>query len=406
MATGEVWLGLTVACCQCHSHKYDPLTQREFFGLYAFFDNLDEVDLSTTINGAEATILTLRDRTEPRDTFIHVRGDFRRRGVTVKPHTFGVLPELVLRGKTPDRLDLARWLVDDRHPLTARVAVNQIWKQLFGRGLVTTPNDFGTRGERPTHPELLDWLAVEFREQGWSRKQLIRQILSSQTWQQSSAHRPEIADRDPDNRLLARQNRFRLNGETLRDSALSAAGTLVSEIGGPSFRPPIPPDAGHGFESFWKPGEVRELNRRGLYILMQRTAPHPVLATLGTPDGITPCLERTRANTPLQSLMLMNDPMFFQCAQALGARVQTRPGTFADRLNALFDFTLGRQAQEQEQTLLKVLHTAAVAEFQATPRLAEQMLGDVGGDGTLVEQAAWVLLAQTVLNLDEFQTRE
>ncbi|MES2692154.1 MAG: PSD1 and planctomycete cytochrome C domain-containing protein, partial [Verrucomicrobiota bacterium] len=273
-----------------------------------------------------AAVLT----TEERKTQIHIRGDFLRKGDDVQPGTPAVLPPLTARAAKPDRLDLARWLVDSANPLTARVAVNHVWKNLFGRALVGTVDDFGTRGDAPTHPELLDWLALKFSAREgpqalkWSRKALIKQIVTSAAYRQSSRTRPELEQRDPNNLLLARQNRFRLEAETVRDGFLAASGLLNPAIGGPSIRPPLPADIaalGYANSVKWQESTGTERYRRGLYIFFQRTVPYPMLMTFDAPDSNTSCTRRERSNTPLQALTLLNDPVFFECAQVLGRRV-------------------------------------------------------------------------------------
>ncbi len=411
IATGEIWLGLTVACVQCHSHKYDPLSQRDFFGLYAFFDNVEEVDVPVGQPESDtAAIPTLREREDGRrTTYVHLRGNFLDRGPEVQPHTFGVLPPLAPRGGVPDRLDLARWLVDERNPLTARVAVNRIWLGLFGAGIVATVNDFGTRGDPPSHPELLDWMADEFVASGWSRKGMIRRIVHSATYRQSSRHRPDLADRDPKNKLLARQNRFRLEGEVIRDAALTVAGRMTSRVGGPSFRPPVPHDAGSGTLAEWSPASARDEDRRSLYIFIQRTVPHPLLAALDIPDGNFPCLMRNRSNTPVQALTTMNDPLFFGYARAAGARLAASGGSFPERAENLFLLALGRKPTRHEAADLATLYGAAEETLGADDDAGRRLAGlsdTEAATSQTVEQAAWVVLAQTVMNLDEFLTRE
>jgi hypothetical protein len=277
---------------------------------------------------------------------------------------------------------------------------------------VTTVNDFGTRGAPPSHPDLLDWLAVEFREGGWSRKALMREIALSATYRQSSALRPDLAAHDPDNRLLARQNRFRLEGEIIRDLALVVAGRMNPRVGGPSFRPPVPHDAGAGVLAEWKPQSARDEDRRGMYVVVQRTMPHPLLATLDVPDGNAACLERTRANTPLQALATMNDPMFYGAARAAGVRIDTLGTTVTAGIDTLMRLALSRSPTADEHAHLTRLFDTAVAEFSDVPDLARQVAGapEIAppdeGSARVAERAAWILLAQTVMNLDEFLTRE
>ena len=513
--TGAIWLGLTVGCAECHSHKYDPITQREFYQFYAFFNNASEHDLviqkeeitkynkakarwnkqateltnaltayltnefpgaqarwekavflantnsAPQLTEAVAAILRLpieqrssnqqaeltkffREKADaraqkldsqiaahaktepkppemkaailvaneaPRTTHIHVRGDFLRKGEEVQPGTFAVLHPLKPRGQRPDRLDLAKWLFDPANPLTARVTVNHIWLHLFGRGLVHTVNDFGTRGELPSHPELLDWLATELPRLGWSRKALIRQIVTSATYRQSSALRPEILERDPNNILLARQSRFRLEAEVVRDSFLACSGLLAPRIGGPSVRPPLPPDIAaiaYANSVKWNESRGTDRYRRGLYIFLQRTIPYPMLVTFDAPDSNVTCTRRERSNTPLQALTLLNDGVFFECAQSLGNKLAAEhfrdPGQQAARA---FQICLGRSPTvEETERLVKFCreqHRLAESNAETAAKiLAKQK--PVGEN--VADAATLVALARTVMNLDEFLTRE
>ena len=439
--TATVWMGLTVGCAECHDHKYDPLSQREFYQLYAFFNNASEKDLPLETPGESAkdnkdnkekkdskakapAAAILVEEEKPRDTRIHVRGDFLRRGEAVQPGTPGVLHPFSAREERPDRLDLARWLVDPANPLTARVTVNRVWRHLFGRGLVPTLDDFGTRGEAPSHPELLDWLANEFVSpvetlngsivkseagarsdvafhdstiqrfnesppQPWSHKALIRLIVHSATYRQASQHRPELANVDPLNVLLARQGRFRLDAENVRDTWLAASGLLTRKLGGSSVRPPLPADIaaiGYAGSIKWQNSDGPERYRRGLYVFFQRTVPYPMLTTFDAPDSTAACARRERSNTPLQALTLLNDPVFFECAQALGRRMTSLEGDPASRLRFAFEHCLGRTPSRDELARLGQLHAAH-------SRLASP-------DDSLIAAA------RVVMNLDEFVTRE
>ena len=354
---------------------------------------------------------TLSERNEPRNTFIHIRGDFLRKGAAVQPHVPAVLASFKPRASRPDRLDLARWIVDAENPLTSRVAANRIWQYLFGRGLVTTPEDFGTRGELPTHPALLDWLATEYLQRGWSRKAMIRLIVQSATYRQSSRLRPELLDRDPNNALLARQNRYRLSAEIVRDSYLRAAGLLNPTIGGPSIRPPLPADVaalGYANSVKWKESEGADRYRRGLYIFFQRTVPYPMLSTFDAPDSNITCARRERSNTPLQALTLLNDPVFFECAQVLASRVlQEKQGTTEQRLRYAFGVCLARQPSEGELAQLTEYFADLVELARTDLKAAETLAGPVkNSDVNSAEAAAWVAVSRTILNLDELVTRE
>jgi hypothetical protein len=307
-------------------------------------------------------------------------------------------------------LDLARWLVDPAHPLTARVHVNRLWQHLFGHGLVRTPEDFGSRGERPTHPELLDWLATEFPRRGWSQKAIIRLIVTSATYRQASRHRPELAARDPENRLLARQNRWRLAGETIRDAALSVSGRLATAVGGPSIRPPLPADIpalGYANSIRWPYSEGAERYRRGLYIFKQRTVPYPMLAVFDAPDWSVTCTRRERSNTPLQALTLLNDPVFFECAQALGHRLASAPTqSVRERLRFGFRLCLARVPTAEESARLERLYADQHRLLASNPASAHALAGAPGQPlAPVVDTAAFIAVARTLLNLEEFVTR-
>lgn len=385
--TGVAWLGLTLGCAECHSHKYDPISQREFYQIYAFFQAADEQDVTVEPWG---TAYSFRERAEPPATHVHVRGDFLRRGEEVRPGFLSAVADLSRRAEAPaNRLDLAHWLASADNPLTARVAANQIWLHLFGRGLVATPEDFGVRGEPPSHPELLDWLALEFQRTGWSRKALIRRVVTSATYRQSSHARPELAQRDPDNRWLARQNRVRLDAEVLRDASLAVGGQLNREIGGRSFRPPMPEDVrwlGSAGAWTWTDDTGPALWRRSLYSYSQRTVPHPLLATFDAANPSESCTRRDRSNTPLQALTLLNNDVFVTAARALADEAMAgHPGDEAVQWDHVFRCCLGRLPDRAERRRLETLRRA----------LAKQP----GTNSLLV-------LAQTLLNLDEFQCRE
>ena len=348
---------------------------------------------------------------EPPKTHIHIRGNFLRKGEEVVPNTPAVLPALSSPGAEANRLDLARWMTRLDHPLTARVEVNRIWEQLFGQGLVATSEDFGTRGDRPSHPELLDWLASEFMRRGWSRKEMIKLIVGSSTYRQASRVRPELADRDPKNVLLARQGRFRVESEITRDLYLSVGGLLNPRIGGPGVRPPLPSDIanlGYANSIKWSESQGLEKYRRGIYIFFQRTVPYPMLMTFDSPDSNTSCVRRTRSNTPLQALTLLNEPTFAECARAFGKRVvETGPGDEMGRIRYAFRLALGRSPSDREAALLSQMLTKQKGLFEEDTESAEKLVGAY--QPSVVDApsaAAWVVAARTLMNLDEFLTRE
>jgi hypothetical protein len=363
----------------------------------------------------------------PRETTILRRGSFLEPLEPVTCDTLTVLPPLAMAdGDDPTRLDLAHWLMSPDNPLTARVAVNHVWRHLFGQGLVKTVNDFGVRGEPPSHPELLDWLATEYRRVGWSRKRLIRTIVLSETYRQSSAHRPELWETDPENRLLHRQNRFRVDGEIVRDLSLSASGLLQPRIGGPSVFPALPPDiAALSYANNFQWGESEwntrpdnphgvpprdDVHRRGMYTFFKRTAPHPSLTSFDCPDANTTCLERRTSNTPLQALQTLNNEAFLEAAEALASRVRAETheeSSDAERLDRMLRICVSRPGSPDELEALARLLTEAREFYSQAPDRAAELFGESnGGSAEIAEQAAWVVVARVVLNLDEFVTRE
>ncbi|MDF1810659.1 MAG: DUF1549 and DUF1553 domain-containing protein [Verrucomicrobiales bacterium] len=331
----------------------------------------------------KAQALAERSGKDRRESFVHVRGDYTRNGGSVVPSTPAILHPLEVA--EPNRLSLAHWLFDDRNPLTARVAVNQIWQELFGIGLVPTSDDFGTYGDDPTHPDLLDWLAVEFRENGWSRKELIRQIVMSETYKQSSTNsRPEEA-----NTFLWRQNSFRLTADSVRDVHLKASGLFSPKIGGPGIRPPLPDFvAAVGRSVKWPVSEGPERYRRGIYIILKRTVIYPMLNTFDAPDTSVSCSRREKTNTPMQALTLLNDPVFFECAETLGKEVYQQYGVKTDdALNDLYLRCLNRKATDRELDILLSAH--------------DDFLTSSGSP-----EMAMIATARVVMNLDEFVTRD
>ncbi|GMW01114.1 MAG: hypothetical protein AMXMBFR84_22510 [Candidatus Hydrogenedentota bacterium] len=497
---GTVFLGLTMACARCHDHKYDPISQREYFELFAFFNSDDEVDLplpttqqaaikekidarvaeandtlssylaeadkaalptweeSLTLKeirtfspqlqealytqptgrtpdqvtlvrdqfkktdpGAQAivseiekiraetpdiiTTLALTNRKDIRPTHLFVQGDFTRKAEEV----FSSVPDVFGDDKTnrKNRLDLAQWLVDRNNPLTARVTVNRYWQALFGKGLVETENDFGTQGSPPTHPELLDWLAVEFMEGGWDVKALVRLICTSQTYRQSSNARPDLAEKDPTNRLLARQNRLRLEAEIVRDIALASSGLMHDKVGGPSVFPPQPDgvmDLGQ-VKREWTPSGGPDRYRRGMYTHFWRATPHPGLMVFDAPDAQFACTRRVRSNTPLQALTLLNDEAHFECARALARQTFFWEGASdTDRIRRMTRICLGREPNAVETELMLTLLERQRNRYSNAPDQARAVFAT---DAAIAaEGAAWTMVARTILNLDEFITRE
>ena len=476
--TGAAFLGLTIGCARCHDHKYDPVTQREFYQLFAFFNNTDEIateaerydfnrpflELATpeemarreafqsqvaqlsreladyvkklaakpsapgdppkykdhglqervanlrVLRKRQPTItstLIMRELPKPRPAYIHLGGDFLRHGAPVTP---GVPAVLSAKPVTGTRLDLARWLVDPSNPLTARVTVNRFWQAYFGKGLVETENDFGLIGSKPTHPELLDWLATEFMARGWSGKAMHRLIVTSATYRQSSHARPDLEEADPYNHLLARQSRMRLEAEILRDAGLVASGLLAPTVGGPSVYPPIPEGAMAvtQVKREWPTAKGPDRYRRGMYTFFYRSVPHPGLALFDAPDASATCTRRVRSNSPLQALTLLNDDAFIEFARALAGRVlKEAPDGEAARLDRAFLLTMARKPRPVEADRLKKFLAAEREEYRADPAAAGQMAeGETTDPRQAPEAAAWTALARVLFNLDDFMTRE
>ena len=527
---GTVWLGLTMGCAQCHDHKYDPISQEEYYRLFAFMNDIDEVEIAAPVPGEMGPYLrslpqylerrrellaqnrvfelqpaweskmvlaadnpgrwtdwdhaldavqkyldngegivrkprarrTDRERTKledhfvknyhrviekdfwkeldwvrlreeliqlraetpdityarsiagatpPRPTNVHLRGIWNRTGIAVEPGTPAVLPPFSAEGRHP-RLALAEWLVSDENPLTARVAVNRIWQEFFGRGIVRTPDDFGLRSAGPSHPQLLDWLAARFMDGGWSLKRLHKTIVMSATYRQSSDTRPALDEADPDNVLLGRQRRVRLPAELIRDAALHASGLLNPEVGGRSVRPPQPEGVtglAYAGSVSWIPSTGTDRYRRGLYTFLQRTVLHPQLANFDMPDRTAAACTRERSNTPLQALNLLNDAVFVEAARALAVRVLESGGGDGDvekGLATAFRLCLSRDPEKSELRHLRDYLAAQKAIFDSEPGTAAEFmpLAVAGIDAT--EAAAWTGVASVLLNLDEFITRE
>jgi mono/diheme cytochrome c family protein len=332
--------------------------------------------------------LVLRETAKSRPTHIQKRGDFLVLGDAVEPGVLSILPGLAVKDRPANRLDLARWLVSAENPLTPRVVVNRMWQEYFGKGLVETENDFGMQGSLPTHPALLDWLAVELVQRGWDLKALHRLIVTSATYRQASALRPELSAQDPDNRLLGRQHRLRLEAEIIRDAALAASGLLTRKLGGPGVYPPQPPEIFAFTQSNhpWPESKGPDRFRRGMYTFIWRQSQHPLLTTFDAPDAQAACTRRNRSNTPLQALHLANDPTFVEIARGLATRiVKEGPPDDAGRIDLAFRLCFSRSPADLERSRL-------------LQYLEQQRQADAG--------QAWTMVARVLLNLDEFVTRE
>ncbi len=369
------------------------------------------------LDDAIPNTMVMSEMEKPRETFVLTRGDYRNHGETVTPNVPAVLPPLAANAK-PDRLALANWLVDPQHPLTARVAVNRYWQNYFGIGLVKSSENFGTQGDAPSHPELLDWLATEFQRTGWDVKAMQRFIVTSATYRQSSKTTAALTERDPENRLLARMSRFRLSAELVRDNALAISGLLNRKIGGQSSYPYQPPgiweeiSRGEIFSAqVYKESKGEDLYRRGMYWFWKRTAPPASLSTFDAPDREKCVVRRSVTNTPLQALTLLNDPTYIEASRVLAQNVLREAGTDpSKRLTLAFRRVTGRVPDTREAKVLSDLAAKQMARYARDPKgaLALVSIGETPVDKALpaAELAAWTNVATVLLNMDEAITKE
>jgi hypothetical protein len=348
-----------------------------------------------------ALVMAERPPENPRPTFLHNRGEFLQPKERVEPEVFAVLPPLP-KDAPRNRLGLARWLVSPENPLVGRVTINRQWAAFFGRGIVRTTQDFGYQGEPPSHPELLDWLAVELVRQEWSMKRMHRLIVTSATYQQASRAARELWEKDPDNKLLGRGPRVRLEAEQIRDAVLRVGGLLSEKVGGPSVFPPQPlgvtTEGAYG-QLQWKVSDGPDRYRRGLYTFSKRTAPFAMFATFDAPSGEVCVARRDVSNTPLQALTLLNDPAFTEAAQALGRGMAARQGSIAERVDYLFRRCLTRSPTPQETAALVKFYQTQKHRFENKELDAARIAGE--GSGNVNERAAWTTLARALFNLDE-----
>jgi hypothetical protein len=468
-----VWLGLTARCARCHSHKFDALSQSEYYGLFGFFNSIAEKgrghgnsdpllriispELQTRIDALDKqlgnlrtakspdgkpeeptakqieelstrrekllasapTTMVMRELAEPRPTHLLIRGAYDRPGDAVAIGTPSAIAP-AFEGFPPNRLGLSQWLVDPRNPLTARVTVNRYWQMLFGRGLVETTEDFGTQGQLPSHPGLLDWLAAELIRSDWDVKALLRLIVTSSTYCQTSQVSAPDWQADPDNRLLSRGPRFRLSAEALRDQALFASGLLNEQIGGRSVRPYQPEGLWDELSSAsrrYNQSHGSELYRRSLYTFIRRTVPPPSMTTLDATDRELCTVRRQSTNTPLQALVLMNDETWVEAARSLAERCLTELPDVGDsstrdtqRLTRAFRLLLARGPSPQELQVLSRTLNHYRQRFTAAPKDAAELtaVGESPASTSLdaAELAAYTAVCSLLINLDETITRE
>jgi hypothetical protein len=426
----QVWLGATMGCSECHNHKFDPYTQKDFYSMEAFFADVQEkgafsgpdasptkrppeIEVPSPLDPSRKLLTMITVSVKPRTIRVLKRGDWMdESGEVVEPAVPHFLKAPDVKGRLT-RLDLARWLTSSEHPQTARVFANRMWYLFFGAGLCRTLDDTGSQGEWPTHPELLDFLAVEFVEHGWDLKRLIKSLVMSSAYRQSSIETAALRERDPENRLFARQGRFRLQGEMIRDNALSVSGLLVLRLGGPSIHPYQP--AGYYAPLNFPKRVYREdigdnQYRRGLYVHWQRQYLHPMLRAFDAPSREECTNQRPISNTPLAALVLLNDPTFVEAARVLAARIIHEGGdTDAEHITWVWKTVLSRQPNEREVAALTRLVRESRKQYDADPESAKKLIR-VGRatqprDIPEAELAAWITVARALLNLNESITR-
>lgn len=469
--TATVWLGVTLQCAECHDHKYDPFSQREFYQMFAFFDQVPgnplyrgkfappsialpspqqeaekkkwsqqieilqagstksasnvnknvvlELEMAKknlqAITRSIPKLRIMQDADERMPSHILIRGNFRRRGELVSPAVPSIFPDLPPAASP--RLALAEWLSDPGNPLPARVVVNRLWAMLFGEGIVTTLQDFGSQGDWPSHPKLLDWLAVEFIESGWDIKHMLTLMVTSATYRQSSAGSEMLMQIDPSNRLLARGSRRRLSAEMIRDNALFVSGLLYSQMGGPSVKPHQPPGLwkemayGDSKGKSYITDQGKNLYRRGLYTFWKRSILYPAFAAFDAPNREECVVNRPITNTPLQALVTMNDRTFVEAARAFAKRIlESSNHTEESRITFAVESALYRPPSDQELFILISLQRDMISHYKSHSEDAGQIVSagklQYASDFNTAELAAWIAVAQAIMNLDEFLTKE
>lgn len=439
----KVILGMTMECAQCHDHKYDPISQKDYFNLYAFFNNtpekgfeggagsavraktplmwidtedtegiLDFINHPVTNKVAVSIMQDLQDSIRP--TFILDRGLYDApKGEPLSPNTPDIIKPFS-QELPKNRLGLVKWAFSDDHPLTSRVFVNLIWQEIFGVGLVPSSGDFGMQGKLPTHPELLDWLAVEFRESGWDIKKLIKLIVSSATYQQSSAVSKEMLAIDPDNTYLSRFPRLRLHAELIRDMVLASSGLLVPELGGPSVKPYQPEglweasSSGRGELNIYRQDKGDKLYRRGIYTFIKLTLPPPSLLIFDGSNRDICQVNRNRTNTPLQALAMLNDPLVLEASRVLAEKLIANYKDEKSAIDEAFVRILGRLPKSEEEKLLKAFYVEELSRFQEDPDIAVNTLMVGDSPAAKMEEIRTAALMQVIVaiyNLEETLTK-
>ncbi len=457
---GTVFLGLTIGCARCHDHKYDPISQKEYYRLFAYFNNVAEIGIGPNNGnsppfvevpaswpmvapdedcliqpepvklrraredkgnglrrpqaGSPQTVMVMHELEQPRETFLLVRGQYNMpdKSERLWPGVPGALSFDPSDSVPQDRLALARWLVDPRNPLVARVAVNRIWQQIFGVGLVKSSENFGSQGSQPSHPDLLDWLATELVHSGWDVRHIQRIILLSSTYRQSSVATEELLRRDPKNRLLARGPRLRLNAFALRDQALASSGLLVERIGGPSAKPYMPPKIWSSISNNKYEQDVgSNLYRRSLYTYWRRTIPPPTMMNFNAAAREVCSVRTESTNTPLQALTLMNNDTFVEATRFLAQRMMQRGAADIDlQIETGFQLATSRRPNQRELRVLRRAYDTFAQQYASDTQAAEQLLsaGEAPRDGSLdvVRHAALTMTASLIMNLDETISKE
>ena len=438
---GKGLLGVTIECAHCHDHKYDPFSQKDYYQIYAFFNNVKEVGIESVVGGPETyakkplmeitdedikgilnfvhktdtnklIVSVMGDLDSVRRTNVLIRGMYDAPGDEVEPST----PESILafgNDYPRNRLGLAQWLFDEKNPLTARVFVNRMWQEIFGRGIVKTSGDFGMQGELPSHPALLDWLAIDFRKHGWDIKRLVKQLVTSSTYRQSAMATKEKLRRDPENIFLARGPRHRINAEFVRDVVMASSGLLTRTIGGPSVKPYQPDGlwegatSGRGILSVYKQDHGANLYRRGLYTFVKRTVPPPTMGIFDASNRDQCEVKRLRTNTPLQALMMMNDPMVLEASRVLAAKLLQEESDIEGKITKAFRLIVCRHPQPREVELLNKYFQTEVAQLTREAAVALLNEGEYPRTADLdpVKAAAMMLVVDGIYNLEETITK-